>query len=946
MKKAILFLFVILFVTSMDTFAQVGSISGTITDERTGEPLPGVNIFIQELERGASTNIDGEFTILSIPYGTYNVRITFVGFRAIAQEIEVDSEMETMNFVLTEDLVGMDEIVVTGQGSGVAKKRLSTTVNSISAKQIEALPTVQLDQLLQANLPNSQIRLSSGQPGTASLIRGRGVNSALTATTPVIYIDGVRVDATTGQSTGFGTGGAQSSAIADIPVENIERVEFIKGGAATTQFGSDAANGVIQIFTKKGVQGRTTLNFESRLGSSVGTKQFLRFKETADILFDPGFVQEYRLSGSGGTSAMTFSFAGSMMKDEGFRLVNDEIRHNLRGTVSADVTNWVRYTGSIGFTSNEFKRDFNANTSFSAFGNLEGGSEGDVANMDPAELSELKEEIRSFVGLVNNETDVKRFQTSHQLDFDIMRGFTGKASIGLDSRKSKERQIITNQFLVAGGFDPPGTTDQGFLGQNDRDFLGVTLETNLRYEFDYNDFSSISTVGFQLFRDDDRQLRVDGDGLPDGSTNVNSSADITGEDFRRTVANYGYFILQNIGFKDRYFIEGGIRVDQNSAFGDQVNAQLFPKVGVSYNVDDESFFQNSGLGNIISTLKLRANLGWAGNFPTPFSNQVLASTNPFLGGLALEFGTPGDSELRPEKTRTIEVGADLALINERIIFEFTYFDAKTKDALFSAPFASSFGLGTALQNLGEIENTGIELAGNFGLLRQRDVSVNLRASVNTLTNEVTDNGNSAAFAVGGFQFLGSFVDEGEPVGFLRGNRSIFDDDGNVVDVINNDVLGSPIPDIFGSLSINSNYKRLSFTMTADYQLGAQGVAVDDVLRFFSGLSDEGRIPENANPPGGFFDLASVWVENTDYFKIRLFSLGYTLPEKFYQNIARSVRLGFTVTNPVNFATSSFDPEVSGAGLTRGGQGGIGVGGFGFGTESPPRQFMGSININF
>lgn len=298
-------------------FAQSGTLSGTVSDQRTGESLPGVNVVIQELTRGAATDVDGNYTISNIPFGEYNVRVTFIGYRAFTRQIVINSATKTLDIELREDVLGLQELVVTGQGSGVERQRLSTNVTSIGARQIDRLPTVQLDQLLQGNVPNSQIRTSSGSPGTASLIRGRGVVSALSATTPVIYVDGVRVDNITGSAVNRGTGGAESSAIADIPVENIERIEFVSGGAATTQFGSDAANGVIQIFTKQGVQGRSEFSFQTSVGAEFATKDYLRYDRTGDILFTPGATQEYRLSGSGGTESFTYSFSGSMRSNQG-----------------------------------------------------------------------------------------------------------------------------------------------------------------------------------------------------------------------------------------------------------------------------------------------------------------------------------------------------------------------------------------------------------------------------------------------------------------------------------------------------------------------------------------------------------------------------------------------------------------------------------------------------
>ncbi|TVR31586.1 MAG: TonB-dependent receptor [Balneolaceae bacterium] len=926
------------------TMAQTGTLTGTVTDQRTNEPIPGANILVQELERGAATDIDGNYSITNIPYGTYNLRVTFIGYRPITQQVNISAETQTQNFELREDVLGMQELVVTGQGTGVERQRLSSNVTSISARQIDRLPTVQLDQLLQGNIPNSQIRASSGSPGQASLIRGRGVVSALTATTPVIYIDGVRVDNTTGFALNRGTGGAQSSAIADIPVENIERIEFVSGGAATTQFGSDAANGVIQIFTKTGVQGRTDFSLQSSIGAEFATKDFLKYDRSGDILFTPGVTQEYRLAASGGTETFTYSFSGSMRGSQGVVQPggDDAVRHNLRGSFAADLSPVVRYSGSFGFTSHEFSRNISANFSGSIF-DIETGSFGNPDEWTDEEFETNKQFIRTYVGLHDITEDIKRFQTSQTLNFRFREGLTARAVVGVDFRNSNQFFRESNAYLIARGFEPEGTTDQGNLTQTDRNFLGLTIEASARHEASINDFSFITNVGAQLFRYDDLQTSIFSSGLPDGSRNAQTGQDRTGSNFERTVANYGLYALENIGYRDTYFLELGIRADQNTAFGAEVDTQVYPKIGVIYNVSNEGFFRDLVSSRYISNLRFRANLGYAGNFPTPFSNEVLAGVGGYLGQSYIDFGTPGDVNLKPERTKTFEVGGDIAFYDDRFNFEITYFESETRDALFNAPFARSVGLGTALQNLGLIQNSGIEIAGNFNVLRTRDATVNLRASFNTLTNEVVDNGDSAPFNVGGFAFLGSFVDEGFPVGYFRGNRMVFDDAGNVSEIIPNDNLGKPLPDYFGNIGLNADYRGLTLTVTADWQLGAQAVWPDELLRFFAGLGDERTDPVPAG--ASFFDFANLYVEDADFLKVRLISLNYAVPTRFTEGLFRRVSVGATITNPLNFTSTAFDPEVTGAGIAQG-QGGVGVGGFSYRQQSANRQLYGTVRIDF
>jgi len=946
-KKLQLFLSVLmasglLFCSSV--FAQGGSLSGTVTDANSGETLPGVNLFLLELERGTATDINGDYEITGLPNDTFTLRVTFVGYKRYETEISISGDTE-LNIELEEDLIGLEEVIVTGQGgASVEKKRLSTTVEVISAKDLETIPTTQLDRVLQANLPNSQIKLTSGQPGTASLIRGRGVNSALTSTNPVIYIDGVRVDNTTGFNQGIATGGAQSSAIADIPIENIERIEVVKGGAATTLYGSDAANGVIQIFTKKGVQGATRFTFETNIGAVKGTEDFLKYKETADILYRTGLSQEYKLSGSGGTENLTYSFSGSMYGNDGFRPNNTQVRHNVRATVRADINDWVSYTGSMGFVSNEFERDNNANSSFGSFGALEALQFGELSTLSDSEIQDVKDQIDEIQSLVDITEDVKRFQTSHQLQFDIMPGFTAKALVGLDGRTNRQRDLQTNAYLIALGAVAPGTVDQGSIELFERDFLGVTIEGSAQYQHDFGDFSSITVLGGQLFRTDDRQINALGSEVPDGVKTLNSAADVSTLDFRRTVANYGGYLQENLGYKDRYFVEFGLRVDGNTAFGEEVGAQLYPKVGVSYNLSSEPFFRDIISSSFISNLKLRANLGFAGNFPTPFSNQVLADIDPFLGTQSLEFGTPGDVNLKPEKSRTLEFGADFGFANDRISLEFTYFETVTEDALFNSRFAISTGFLNALQNVGEIENKGMEISARVYAIQTRDMGLSINASFNTLDNEVIKSGGSP-FNVGGFTFLGNFVEEGKPVGYLRGNNPVFAADGSLESVEPNADLGSPIPDYYGTFGLNFNYRGLTLTVTSDYNIGSDVVNTDEVLRYIRGVPDD-RIPENSIGES-FFDLAGVWVEEGNYAKVRLIALDYAIPEKFYRDVVRRINVGFSILNPLNFVSSEIDPEVTGSAL--GGQGGgteVGVGGFVYSTESQPRTFMGTVKINF
>ena len=935
-------------------FAQdTGTITGTVTDASTQESIPGVNVRLEGTTRGAASNADGVYEIERVRPGEYTVVASFIGYRRFEATVVVEAGDEVVqDVVLEQDRLGLDEVVVTGQGAGIEQKRLATTTEVVSGADIDQFQVGRLDQAIQSQLPNTQIRLNSGQPGTTSLIRSRGPVSASGNTTPVIYVDGVRVDNnSTGSPLDIGTGGARSSSIADIPLDNIERIEFIKGGAATTRFGSDAANGVLQIFTRGGEFGRNQLNFETTLGVETATKNFLKYDRTADVVFDSGFRQSYKLAGSGGVGDITYSFSGKMLENNTARLGNEQIRYDLRTKLSANPIETLRYTGSLAFVSNRFTRVFNANTSFSTFGNIEGGQLFSTAD-GPVTIDELSNEqfatvrdsLQTLIDLQDNVTNVRRFQTSQVLQYNPVSSVDVRLTGGVDYRLENNKEVVTNQFL-----SELGAGGNSSIADFNREFLGLTLSANVNHQASWRFLDFTTNIGGDVFRDEINITRIDADDVPDGASTVTAGAETTGSDDITQVSQQGFYVKENIGFGDRFFLDLGLRGDNNSAFGDEVGVQWYPSIGGSYTLSDEPAFRERVPERIVSNLKFRANYGESGNFPAPFANDRLIAVNPFLGQTSFSFADPGDPGLGPERVETWEVGGDLGFLDDRVALNVTYYQATTRDALFDAPFAPSIGQNNQVRNLGEIRNKGWEFATEIFVLDTPDYGLTLTGSLNTLDNEVLDNGPAPKFNNGGFLFLGTFVDEGQPIGFLQGDQPFFNPQTGLIDSVATDaVLGDPNPDRFGSLSLRGRYKGLGLLVTADYQTGAQGVNVDDVLRFFNGVQDEDRFPNPNNeetPPAltqglSFFNLAGVWAEDTDYLKVRLISLDYQLPEQILPVGIRSARVGASVTNPFNFVKSSFDPEVTGSDNAAGTVSGI----FGFGTASPPRQWSFTLNV--
>lgn len=423
-------LYLIILLTSIPClgFAQQ-VIKGRVVAQKINEPLPGVNIVIQETMTGTVTNHNGEFS-LEIDPSKYNmIVVSFVGFSSKTIDLSELNDLENLSITLQEKMTGLEEVVISGQGDNISKRRLSTEVTSVDGQSLREIPGIRLDQLLQSKLPNVQLRLASGQPGTASIIRSRGPVSAFVNSAPIIYIDGIRLDNTNTPialglvTSGLPYQGATTSAIPDIPVENIEKVEFINGGAAATLFGSDAANGVLQIITKKGGARESQLFFETQIGVETSTNEFLHFDRTGDLLFQNGFVQKYGLGANGGNNNFGYSFSGSVFQSNGVRIhdQNQNRRYDLMMGLSAKVKEGIEYEGSFGYVNNRFNRVRNGNASgYTGLWFTEGarsrftgpGFNNNLDELTDEEFEEMNTYVSEAERLQNFETAINRIFTS------------------------------------------------------------------------------------------------------------------------------------------------------------------------------------------------------------------------------------------------------------------------------------------------------------------------------------------------------------------------------------------------------------------------------------------------------------------------------------------------------------------------------------------------------
>ncbi|GLB49635.1 TonB-dependent receptor domain-containing protein [Neptunitalea lumnitzerae] len=933
------------------TTFQQSSIQGFIYDE-VHVPIWGATIVVRGSSNGVVTDESGGFTITPETYPT-TLQVSFLGYKS--KEITISEPTEMLEITLDPNMESLNEVVVTGQGADVRKKRLPTKVTSIKGEDLEKISAQRIDQQLAAQLPNAQINFTGGQAGATSIIRARGVNSAMLSSTPIIYLDGVRLDNLNTQAQlGGSASGASMSALADIPMDNIAKIEYINGGAATTLYGSDAANGVIQIFTKKGGKAGTHLSVIAEGGVETPTTDYLHFDRTKDLLFRTGEYQKYTLNLNGSTdNDFGYNFSGSFQNSSGVQIhdQNASLKANIGTGFKAKLIDGLNYESSFNYVYNKYKRNRNGNQGgYTGLWFAEDGASSITGPGFNNRLDELTDEefaeIKAFVDnaerLQDNQIVVNRFTTSQVFKYQPIDNLVFRFTGGLDFRNQEQINIQTNEYLSATrGQD---IIDQGSIQNIQRTYLGITLELNGQYTYNTDDFSFITTLGGQFFRNRDHQVLYSGTNIRDGALSISDAAVKSADEYLVEVLNYGIYLQENIGFKDKLFLDLGVRGDRNPSFGEDIGTQYYPKAGLSYLLSSEPWFTSE----LVNSLRLRGSYGLAGNLPPAWAQDRTIDFTGYLGDQAAFFGNLGNDNLKPEKTTTVEGGFDVTLFNNRFNFSAGYYRSLTKDALFNVPLAPSYGYdGSQLYNIGEIENYGFELSAQVIAIQTQDLTLSFNASFNTLHNEVLDSNGAPAFNINGFsaRTLQTVVQEGYPIGFIRGGYGIFDENGVLESTVAQSYLGSTIPKTFGNLGFNLDYKNFNLFATGSYQTGAYGANWDAQFRYYYGASDD-YIPAGeieANGRSNWLAFTNRFVEKTDFLKIRTIGLSYNLKSKnsgFYDNMLFS----FTAVNPFNFVSSSFDPEATISGAAQG-QGGASTGGISYATYSMPRQFLLGVKIN-
>ncbi len=947
---------VALAISPIALFAQTtGSIRGRVTVEGANRALPQAQVGVVGTSIGASTNDNGEYRLNNVPAGPRTIRVIRLGFNpATAQVTVAPGETATLDFVIREAPVALEQVVVTATGD-VRRKEITNSMATISAEQIQNAPVANAQQLLSAQTPGVTVLANSGQPGAGGQIRLRGNNSISQNNNPVIYVDGVRIFS--GNSPTVPNARQTINPFNDIRSEDIERVEVVKGAAATTLYGTEASGGVIQIFTKRGRSGRPQWTLDVSGGTNDLNSISIDGDPTAvylkkcqgpelfglDIVptsatfgqdqpfqdatcpssgkwVRTGAVQKASASVSGGGETAQYLLSGNLSDEQGALESNEYTTGGFRGNFSFRPFQQLELQLNSSYQRGDQDWIADGNLANGFLLNVARGTAGNYRGSGCAAGTAICMNNEAAL-TIGTKTRTDHYISGFTLNYAPVTAWTNRLSVGFDYNNVENRSVIPFGHLR----NPVGQLSQANWV---RQFLSVDYASTYKKDFG-STFTTSTSLGGQLFQDNLNSTSVTGDEFSGPGEPVLTSAArrTVGADTRRRVVNAGLFFQEQIGWKDRAFLTLGMRVDGNSAFGKDFGLQYYPKIGFAYALSDHAWWPKGQ----IETFKLRTAIGESGKAPGAF--DAVRTWDPIAGDEAKPGFSPnqlGNPNLGPERTRETEAGIEASAFAGRISLDMTYFSTVTSDALIQVRYPPSQGfLNRQLENIGEVNNTGLEVKFDAGLLRRTNVDWRGRLNLTKLKSEATDLGDEPLIAVGG-----SFTEvrKGYPVTSLFARR-VVNAGALQAPVLSdtNEFVGPTWPtNIVGVGTSLTLFDRLTVDGLGEFQRGGYNInyigyqnairgnwrpcyaAQRKIIAVARGQSaaaadvsalDRVRCGYNTTQ-----NLADAWIEKIDFFRLRYVTLSYRVPQRWIPG-SRGGTLAFAGRNLfLSTDYTGLDPE--------------------------------------
>ena len=1004
-------------------FLSLFSVSGLVAQEKqslvkgfvsnsNNEPLYGVSVVVRNTKTnftsGASTDSSGNFSFSRMPAGgPYTFNFTAIGYEEqVLSGYNIKDDI-TLSLVvkMKSNSESLNQVVVVGYGTQ-RRKDLTGSVSSIDASQIRDLAVSRVDQALLGKIAGVQVKPVSGEPGVSPQIRIRGIGSISAGAGPLYVVDGF-----------------PTTNIETLNPNDIESMDVLKDASATAIYGSRGSNGVIIINTRRGKAGKPRFGFDTYVGWQKIAKrpEFMTAMEQAQYYYDgirnrnidegrnvsgpyPTWFQkvpqeaidvlegrntydvdaldevlqtapqqQFQLTASGGNDNIKYALSGEYFNQQGIVINSDFKRYSIRANIDAQFSKRLSVKVNL-------NPSFNESRNVTAAGAGTGPNDGVIAQAVMANsffpLRKPDGDYFAFSGLAGSSNLTNPLALANEIKANQKRmRLLGNISAEYKILNNLKFNVLFGGNLMANramSFKPqiPAFFNEPAVGNDNSGFLTNWLtEYTLNYTTTIGHHSISALGGFTSQKEKFESNTITSNKFPNNLVPTLSA--VSGQITAGSSENYEWSLLSylarvNYNYKSKYYLTASIRTDGSSRFGSENKYGLFPSMAVAWRMSDENFLKEVSW---LNELKLRASFGATGNNNIGNYDQyaTIAYERYTYGGAAVGGFAPGrlaNPFLTWEKQEQINFGIDLSFFKRRLSVTVDHFRSRNTDLLLNVNVPDVTGFSTALQNIGEVKNSGWEFVLS---------TVNMKGkfewetdfNISTYKNEVVKlgpqgdpiyantNGNITKIGEPIGMFYGWITDgvfknaaelasgpifrPGSTIASRVGDTRFVDISGpsgkpdGIIDGFDQTIMGNPYPDFYYGMTNRFSYKDISLSVSLQ---GSQGNDVLSVAKLGT-LNTRGRVRQLASSNGYWKSEQdpgdgqvprpndaptgnnrepwnSRYLDKGTYLRINNITLSYMIPPSIAQKLSMSsLRLYVSATNPFLFTKNeAFNPDVS------------------------------------
>ena len=917
-----------------------------IVKDNNGQPIPGASVSIKGSTNGTVTDINGNFTMTDITAES-TLRFSFVGMKSL--EVFVGSKT-VFNISMSEETIGLNEVVAIGYGT-TRKKDLTGAVAVVSSKELDNRPNTQFGNMLEGKTAGVQVIRPSGQPQAGFSIKIRGTSSITSGSDPLYIVDGV-----------------QTYSISEINPADIESFSILKDASSAAIYGSSGANGVVLITTKHGSNQKTKITFNmSSMNSQVWKKlpvlNGIQFKDLANelglstdwnlynantnwqnIIFRNAQTQNYQVSMTGGDEKTDYYLSGSFIDQNGIILNNSVKRATFKLNLNHTVSKILKVGTNLSYdrwsdvSVSENDRNGVITRLLTTVPNI---GIWDKTNPDQYALNPFIPDLENPYSTV--------YQPAVQNVNNRLHGNIFAEATIIKDLKFKSLLGFEHSNGVFSSFQNPtqtryGRSMDGLAAETDNEFTYWISENTVNYSKKLGNHNLSVLAGFMASKENARSLSISSHGFG-GSTAITTVTAGTVQAVPQVAiydkSHSAYIARLNYSYKDKYLLTSNFRADGSGQFAATNRWGYFPSFSGGWRISKEDFFSEI---SAINDLKIRAGWGTVGNDKAnPYAWFGLLNPGSYVmgGNIANAYlpSTLENTNLKWEKTDQLNIGIDVALLDNRITIMADLYKKTTRDLLLYVPQPLSTGFPTALQNAGSLENKGYEFQITSKNIVHHDfkwsTDFNIYVNKGKVLDIVGTTIHTGAVNPAGTTYNLAFVKAGLPLGSFYGkfDQGVDPATGNIkflqtaagTDSLG--VIGNANPKFSYGITNSFEYKNFVFDI---FLQGVEGNQIFNATRILTesmrlGMNQSASVANRWRKPGDITNVPGAFkndetnsypstrfIENGSFLRIKSMTLGYNFPRSVLDKLKLSnLMIYVTAENLFTFTKySGFDPDVN------------------------------------